>query len=96
LGGSAVRRRATVEDAGLEHGESPVEGSEVQNGERKDSKEKTLKELEAEETSTGNDRRHAETFKEQAGPAVEQRSQTQQARVPMRKRGGWRDELRYL
>ena len=86
-----------MEDAGTEHGESPaVEGSEVENGERKQSKQKTSKELEAEETSTSNDRRHAETFKEQAGPAVEQRLQTQQARVPMRKRGGWRDELKYL
>ena len=92
-----MRRRATVEDAGIEQGESAViEGSEIENGERKDSKEKTLKELEAEETSTSNNRRPAETFTEQAGPAAEQHSQTQQARVPMRKRGGWRDELKYL
>ena len=71
------------------HEEGILESREVNATE-----EKTQEYFEIGETDS--DKPPAETFKEQAGPAAEQRSLVQQARVPGRRRGGWRAELKYL
>lgn len=45
---------------------------------------------------TSDHKRQAEIYKEQAALAVEQQLLNDQARLPARKRGGWRNDLKYL
>jgi hypothetical protein len=78
-----VQREESFNEEGI------LERREVNAGE-----EKTQEYFEIGETDSH--KPSSEKFKEQAGPTAEQHLPEQKPRVPGRRRGGWRAELKYL